>query len=109
MPAIKIESLSKRYSIGPAPANSMRDAIMATIARGPDTTPKSEFWALRDVSFELEPGQTLGFVGANGAGKSTLLKILSRITKPTSGRGEIRGRVASLLEIGTGFHAELSG
>jgi len=108
MNVIKAENLSKLYYLGGAKHNSLRDAIMSFV-KNPRRDKKNELWALRDVSFEVKDGETLGIIGRNGAGKSTLLKILSRITKPTSGAAEIRGRVGSLLEVGTGFHQELSG
>jgi lipopolysaccharide transport system ATP-binding protein len=118
-PIIAIEGVSKRYIIGHRPMDStIRDrltrgfrsagGVIIPRLRPPDPSVE-EFWALKDVSFEVHRGQVLGIVGRNGAGKSTLLKILSRITDPTSGRVRMRGRVASLLEVGTGFHPELTG
>lgn len=108
MQAIKVENLSKLYYLGGGRSDSLRDAL-ASFVRQPKTKAKQELWALRDVNFTVERGETLGIIGHNGAGKSTLLKILSRITKPSSGAAEIYGRVGSLLEVGTGFHNELSG
>jgi lipopolysaccharide transport system ATP-binding protein len=106
---IRAENLSKLYYLGSARHNSLRDAVMNFVKRPRLSGEKNELWALRDVSFSLEEGETLGIIGNNGAGKSTLLKIFSRITKPTSGTAELHGRVGSLLEVGTGFHSELSG
>lgn len=108
MKTIKVENLSKLYHIGDRPADSLRDALMS-FGRNSGSVKKNELWALNGVSFEVNEGEALGIIGRNGAGKSTLLKILSRITKPTRGSVEIRGRVGSLLEVGTGFHNELSG
>ena len=112
---ISVENLGKRYTIGHArPKDNLRDQITHTVGRwlrgrsNPDPK-QEEFWALQDVNFEIRRGEVLGVIGRNGAGKSTLLKILSRITEPTTGRVRIRGRVASLLEVGTGFHPELTG
>ncbi len=107
MKVLSVKDLSKLYYLGDRLPNSLRDTIAGVFSSRRST--KDELWALKDVSFELSDGETLGIVGSNGAGKSTLLKVLSRITKPTSGRAEIRGRVGSLLEVGTGFHNELSG
>ncbi len=108
MDVIKAHNLSKRYYLGRTASASIRDAL-TNFVRNPSGGKKEELWALRDLSFEVTEGETLGIIGRNGAGKSTLLKILSRINKPTTGTAEIRGRVASLLEVGTGFHGEITG
>lgn len=110
--AIEVTNLSKRYSLGVAPMHrSIRDRIASLFEskhrRG--AAEAGEFWALRNVSFDVAHGEILGVIGRNGAGKSTLLKILSRITTPTDGAVRLYGRVGSLLEVGTGFHPELSG
>jgi lipopolysaccharide transport system ATP-binding protein len=124
-PIIRVYNLSKRYRIGRVEQyRTLRDSIVRSVTapariartmingRARDAgAQESErhVWALRDVSFDVMPGEVLGLIGRNGAGKSTLLKLLSRITEPSSGRAEIYGRVGSLLEVGTGFHAELTG
>ncbi|MBP6864824.1 MAG: ABC transporter ATP-binding protein [Candidatus Didemnitutus sp.] len=115
LPAIRVDHVSKRYVIDHEKRpDTLRDAltggVRALFSRlRAQQTEEEEFWALRDVSFEVQPGEVVGIIGRNGAGKSTLLKILSRITEPTQGRIALHGRVASLLEVGTGFHPELSG
>jgi len=113
--AIEVDNLSKRYRIGAQRQsyNTLRDTLAEAFSKFRNSKLKirnsESFWALRDVSFEVKCGEVLGIIGRNGAGKSTLLKILSRITRPTYGRAWINGRVGSLLEVGTGFHPELTG
>lgn len=108
-PMISVQKVSKRYKIGSRQAyHSLRDSIAGLFDFGPKQE-SQEFWALRDVDFAVMPGQTVGIIGRNGAGKSTLLKILSQITPPTKGKITMQGRIASLLEVGTGFHPELTG
>ncbi len=116
-PIIKVENLSKQYRIGARQAaySTLRDSITETLRapfgwlRRNGNHEDNTIWALKDVSFEVMPGEVVGVIGRNGAGKSTLLKILSRITEPTTGQVDLYGRVGSLLEVGTGFHQELSG
>src|SRR5262245_415653 len=118
-PIIKVESISKQFHINPSESPSVRyDTLReslgkmvrsAFVRKREDGKRDDTIWALKGVTFEVLPGEVMGIIGRNGAGKSTLLKILSRIIEPTSGRVELYGRVASLLEVGTGFHPDLSG
>ena len=112
--AIRAENIGKRYRLGETVGNysTFRESLSEWLRhprRGVEQDSKDDLWALRGLSFEVQQGEVLGIIGRNGAGKSTLLKVLSRVTEPTEGYAEIRGRVGSLLEVGTGFHPELTG
>jgi lipopolysaccharide transport system ATP-binding protein len=117
-PAVIVENIGKLYKLGrTARPSSFREAMTNAVGStfrklrgyGEDRAKNEEFWALKDVSFKVQQGEAIGILGRNGAGKSTLLKVLSRITEPTKGMARLRGRVGSLLEVGTGFHPELTG
>src|SRR5678815_3952264 len=117
-PIVRVVELSKEYRIGAGRAGygTLRESIvravqapLESLRRQNGKRDSETIWAVKDASFEVEPGEVVGIIGRNGAGKSTLLKMLSRITEPTRGRAELYGRIASLLEVGTGFHPELSG
>src|SRR5262245_32224844 len=113
--AIRAVGLSKQYRIGQLHGGyttlreHLTQGVTALAKRSRTDADSKEIWALRDISFEIEQGEVVGIIGRNGAGKTTLLRVLSRITEPTSGYADVRGRVGTLLEVGTGFHPELTG
>ncbi|HEU4630571.1 MAG TPA: ATP-binding cassette domain-containing protein, partial [Gemmatimonadaceae bacterium] len=109
--AVAARALSKRYTVGRAATRptTVREALMQRLRNPLGREASDTFWALREVTFEVGRGEAVGIIGRNGAGKSTLLKLLSRITEPTAGEARLYGRVGSLLEVGTGFHPELTG
>jgi len=107
---IRVEGIGKRYRVGQRQSYlALRDVLAGAFRRNGKRKPMDFIWAVRDVSFEVKQGEVVGLIGRNGAGKSTLLKLLARITRPTVGRAELHGRIGSLLEVGTGFHPELTG
>src|SRR5262245_30420925 len=112
-PAVVFDHVWKKFRRGER-HDSLRDAITSFVKRpfqrrtGPDELADQEFWALKDVSFEVQPGEALGIIGPNGAGKSTALKLLTRILRPTMGSCSLRGRVGALIEVAAGFHPDLT-
>jgi len=107
---IRVEGIGKRYRVGQRQSyRALRDVLAGAFRRNGKRAPTDFIWAVRDVSFEVKQGEVVGLIGRNGAGKSTLLKLLARITRPTVGHAELHGRIGSLLEVGTGFHPELTG
>ena len=108
--AVVSRDLAKRYRLGAGPSpRSLREAATRFLTARRHRTGSGDVWALDGISFEIRPGEVVGFLGRNGAGKTTLLKLLTRVTEPTRGEAELRGRVGALLEVGTGFHPELTG
>ncbi|RME31034.1 MAG: ABC transporter ATP-binding protein, partial [Thermoflexia bacterium] len=105
--AVQFDSVSKKFILHHERARSFQELAVGLFRR--NNRSREEFWALRDVSFIVEQGETVGVIGPNGAGKSTVLKLVARIIEPTSGRIEVRGRIGALLELGAGFHPDLTG